>query len=86
MANHKSALKRIRSSLRRTNINRTQKTHIKSLFKQVDLAISDGNKEQAQSSLKSAESAMMTGVSKGIFHLNTASRRVSRLTKRVKAI
>lgn len=86
MAHHKSALKRIRSTLRRTNVNRVRKTHIRGLFKKVDIAINAGDKEQAQSSLRTAESAIMVGVSKGVFHMNTASRKVSRLTKKVKSL
>ena len=86
MANHKSAEKRIRQTAKRTEVNRDRVSRIKTFLKKVESAIASGNKAQAQEALKAAQPELMRGVSKGVFKLNTASRKVSRLSARIKKL
>lgn len=86
MANHKSAEKRNRQTTRRTAVNRTRESRIKSSLKKVEMAIQAGNKKAAQEALKSAQPELMRGVSKGVFKLSTASRKMSRLSARIKKL
>jgi small subunit ribosomal protein S20 len=86
MANHKSAEKAIRKALRRTEINKNRISRIRTFVKKVEGLISLGKAVEAKDALKVAEKELKRGVSKGVIHLNTASRKVSRLTKRVKAL
>ena len=83
MANHKSALKRNRQSLVRRERNRARKTKVKSLIRRIDEAIGQQAVDQAQQALQEATRLIQKTASKGTFHRNTASRKVSRLTKRV---
>ena len=83
MANHKSAEKRIRQTERRTEVNRARISRIRSFVKKVEGAIQSGDKSAAAEAFKSAQPELMRGVSKGVTHKNAASRKVSRLTKRV---
>jgi small subunit ribosomal protein S20 len=84
MANHKSAEKRIRQTVRRTDVNRTRMSRIRSLIKKVEAAIVAGDKKTAQQAFKEAQPELMSGVSKGIIKLGTASRKISRLSARIK--
>ena len=86
MANHKSAKKRIRrnESARQTNKNRLSR--IRTFIKKVEEFIGLGKKEQAKAAFVKAESEMARGVSKGVLKKNTASRKTSRLSKKVKNI
>lgn len=86
MAHHKSAKKRIRQTERRTAVNRSRVSRIRTFIKKVETAIASGNAEQAQAALKSAQPEIMRGVSKGVLAQGTASRKVSRLAARVKAL
>lgn len=86
MANHKSAEKRIRQTERRTAANRARKSKVKSSVKKVELAIASGNKSAAQEAFKAAQPELMRGVSKGVYKKETASRKLSRLSARIKAI
>lgn len=86
MANHKSALKRARQNITRRTRNRSAKTKIKNVVKDVQTAIDENVKEAALEKLNTAKSAIDDTASKGIIHKNTAARRISRLTKRVNAI
>ena len=86
MAQHKSAKKRIRQTISRTTINRSRISRIRTFIKKVETAIAGGNAADAQAALKSAQPEIMRGVSKGVLHLSTASRKVSRLASRVKAL
>lgn len=86
MAHHKSAKKRIRQTLRRTEVNRDRVSSIRTFIKKVETAATAGDKKAAQEALRTAESAIMKGVSKGVLKLSTASRKVSRLSARVKAL
>ena len=86
MANTPSAKKRIRNTLRKTDINRSRRSRIKTFVKKVEDAIETKDAKSAMDSLKAAQPEIMRGVTKGIFHKNTASRKISRLSSRIKAI
>lgn len=86
MANHTATKKSIRQTARRTVVNNDRRTRIRTFIKQVETAIENKDKKQAQEAFKKAESELMKGVSKGLYKLNTAARKVSRLSKRVKAL
>jgi small subunit ribosomal protein S20 len=86
MANHKSAEKAIRQTARRTEINKSARTRLKSSVKKVEDAIKLGNKALAAEALKDAQPIMMSTAQKGIIHKNAASRKVSRLAARVKKL
>lgn len=86
MANHTSAKKCIRKAARRTEINKSRVSRIRTFIRKVEEAISGGVKESAVSAIRLAEKEIMRGVRKGVIHQNTASRKISRLTKRVKTL
>ena len=86
MANHKSAKKRIRRNANRAEINKSRLSRIRTFLKRVETAIASGDKGAAQTALKAAQPELMRGVSKGVFHKNTASRKMSRLSAKVKAV
>ncbi len=83
MANHKSAEKRNRQSQVRRLRNRVNTTRMKNAMKDVDTAIATGNQEDAQAALQAAVPVIASTASKGTIHKKNASRKVSRLTKRV---
>ncbi len=86
MANSPQAKKRARQIERRTAVNKTRKSRIRTFLRKVEEAIESGDKGAAVTALRAAQPELMRGVTKGIFHKNTASRKVSRLASRVKAI
>ena len=86
MANHKSAKKRIRRNANRAEINKSRISRIRTFLKRVEMAIASGDKEAAQTALKEAQPELMRGVSKGVLHKNTASRKMSRLSAKVKTV
>jgi small subunit ribosomal protein S20 len=86
MANIASAKKRIRRTERQTEVNRQRRSRVRSFVKRVDAAVEAGDKEAAVNALRAAQPEIMRGAAKGIIHKNTASRKVSRLTRRVKAL
>ena len=86
MANHKSAKKRIRRNANRAEINKSRISRIRTFLKRVETAIASGDKKAAQTALKEAQPELMRGVSKGVFHKNTASRKMSRLSAKVKTV
>ena len=86
MANSPQAKKRARQIERRTAINKTRKSRIRTFLRKVEEAIESGEKDAAVAALRAAQPELMRGVTKGLFHKNTASRKVSRLASRVKAI
>jgi len=86
MANSPQAKKRARQIERRTAVNKTRKSRIRTFLRKVEEAIESGDKNAAVVALRAAQPELMRGVTKGIFHKNTASRKVSRLASRVKAI
>ncbi|MCE2993468.1 MAG: 30S ribosomal protein S20 [Alphaproteobacteria bacterium] len=86
MANHKSAVKAHDKSLKNKARNQSILTKIKTFIKKVEACITGGSSVEAQSAMRNAESEIMRGVSKGALKKNSASRKVSRLTKKVKAL
>ena len=86
MANIKQAKKRIRRNQRRAAINRNRISRIRSFIRKVEEAIDGGDQTVAKEALRAAQPEIMRGVTKGLLHKKTASRRVSRLAKRVKAM
>ncbi len=86
MANHASAVKRNRQNARRATVNRARETRIKSFLKKVEAAIAAGDKTAAQKALKEAQPKLMQGVSKGVINKSTASRKMSRLSARIKKL
>ncbi|MGC6529848.1 MAG: 30S ribosomal protein S20 [Candidatus Puniceispirillaceae bacterium] len=86
MANHKSAKKRILRNAKRAEINGARIGRIRTFIKKVEAAISAGDKDAANAALKEAQPEIMRGVSRGVLHKNTASRKMSRLSARVKAV
>ena len=86
MANTPSAKKRIRNTLRKTDINKSRRSRIKTFVRKVEDALESKDAKVAMESLKVAQPEIMRGVTKGIFHKNTASRKISRLSSRIKAI
>ena len=86
MANTPQSKKRVRQIARRTAVNKNRRSRIRSYLPKVEEAIAGGDQKVAQEALKNAQPELMRGVTKGIFHKNTASRKLSRLSARVKAI
>ena len=86
MANHASAKKRIRRNTRMEIVNKIRKNRVRSFIKKVELAIENADKDLAQEALKNAQPEMQKSVSKGIFKKNTISRKLSRLSSRIKKI
>jgi small subunit ribosomal protein S20 len=86
MANSPQSKKRARQNDRRALINKTRRTRIRTFLRKVEEAIAGGDQTAAAAALKEAQPEVMRGVSKGILHKNTASRKVSRLSARVKAL
>ena len=84
MANTASAEKRVRQTERRTAVNRSRVSRIRTFVKKVELALAAGNAEEAKAAFEAAQPEIMRGVTKGVMHRNTASRKVSRLARRVK--
>ena len=80
MANIKSAKKRILVSKKKELRNKSTKSKVKTLVKKVEAAIEAGKKAEAEAALKVAISEISKAANKGIYHKNTASRKISRLT------
>lgn len=86
MANHKSAKKRIRQIAGRSEVNGARRSRIRTYIKKVESAIGAGDQAAAQDALKAAQPEMMRGAQKGVFHKNTMSRKLSRLSAAIKQI
>lgn len=86
MATHKSAEKRLRQTLKRTAINRARKSRVRTFVKKVEAAIATGDKEAAQSAFRSAQPELHRAITKGVFHKNTVSRKLSRLAAQINAL
>jgi small subunit ribosomal protein S20 len=86
MANTLQAKKRVRRNAKREDINKARRSRIRTYVKKVELAVEAGNVDEAKVALKKAQPELMRGVTKGVLHKKTASRKVSRLAKRVKAL
>jgi small subunit ribosomal protein S20 len=83
MANTKSAKKAARQSARRTVINKSRRTRMRSATRQVEEAISAGDQKLAVAAMANAEPAIIRAAQKGILHRNAAQRKVSRLAQRI---
>lgn len=86
MAHHPSAKKRIRQTAKRTEINRSRLSRIRTFIKRVEQAVASGDPDSAREALRAAEPEIRRGVNKGVLKLNTASRRISRLSKKVNQV
>ena len=86
MANHKSAKKRIRRNAHRAEINKSRISRIRTFIKKVEKAIATGDGANAKEALRVAQPEIMRGVTKGVLHKNTASRKMSRLAQRIKLL
>jgi len=86
MANTKSAKKATRASARRNEVNKNRMSQMRGTVRKVEEAIAAGNKTAAEAALQAAQPELMRGAQKGIIHKNAASRKVSRLVGRIKAL
>ena len=86
MANTPQAKKRIRRNEKRAEINGAPMSRIRNFLKKVETAIEGGDKDSAQTALRNAQPELARGVARGVLHKNTASRKMSRLSKRVSAL
>ncbi|MBS28312.1 MAG: 30S ribosomal protein S20 [Alphaproteobacteria bacterium] len=86
MANHHSAKVRIRRNERRATINRNRIGRIRTHVKLVETAIEAGDKSAAEAAFRAAQPEMQRGAQKGVIHMNTVSRKLSRLSARIKAM
>lgn len=86
MANTTSAKKAVRKIERRTAVNRNRRSRMRTFVRKVEEAIAAGNANEAQAALQAAAPLIMRAAQKGILHKNTASRKVSRLTSRIKTL
>lgn len=86
MANHASAKTRIRRNARRAVINGARRNRIRTFIKKVEMAIANGDAKTANEALRNVQPEIQRGVAKGIMHKNTAARKLSRLSARIKAL
>jgi small subunit ribosomal protein S20 len=86
MANTKSAKKAARQTLRRTAMNKSRRSRMRTFVRKVEEAIATGDKTAAESALRAAQPELMRSAQKGIIHTNSASRKISRLSTRIKAL
>ncbi|MEO5366491.1 MAG: 30S ribosomal protein S20 [Magnetococcus sp. WYHC-3] len=86
MANIKSAIKRIRQSAKRTEINKAERSRVRTFAKKVLTAVDSGNLESAQQALREANSVLAVAARKGIIPANQMSRKVSRLNAQVRKL
>jgi small subunit ribosomal protein S20 len=86
MANHSASKKSIRKTKRQSTINISRRSRIRTFLNKVEAAITANDKPKAQEAFKAAQPELMRGVTKGVYKLNTVSRKLSRLSARIKAI
>jgi small subunit ribosomal protein S20 len=86
MAQHKSAKKRIRRNARAEGVNHSRMSRIRTHVKDLETAIASGDKVAAQAAFKKVMPELMRGAAKGVVHKKTASRKLSRLSARIKTI
>ncbi len=86
MANSRQAAKRAKQTKRRTEVNRARRSRIRTYLKSVEEAIASGDRQTAATALTAAQPEVMRGVTKGVLHRNTASRKISRLSARIKSM
>ena len=86
MANTRSAKKMVRKIAKRTEINTARHSRVRTFVRRVEEAIQSGDKTAAEAALRDAQPEIMRAVTKGVMHKNTSSRKISRLSARVKAL
>jgi small subunit ribosomal protein S20 len=86
MANTKSAKKAARVAARRTAINKSRRSRVRTYVRKVEEAIATGDKSVAEAALRAAQPELQRGAQKGLLHKNTAARKISRLSARIRAI
>ncbi len=86
MANTPQSKKRARQNERRSDNNKARRSRIRTFLRRVEEAIASGDRTAAASALRAAQPELMRGVTKGVLHKNTAARKMSRLSARVKAM
>ncbi|UUP17719.1 30S ribosomal protein S20 [Nitratireductor thuwali] len=86
MANTTSAKKAVRKIARRTAVNKSRRSRVRSFVRKVEEALAAGDKTAAEEAFKAAQPELMRAAGKGVLHKNTASRKVSRLAQRVKTL
>lgn len=86
MANIRSAKKRARQIERRTQVNRSRLSRIRTYVRKVETAIAGGDRAAAEAALREAQPQLMKGVNKGVIHRNKAARKLSRLSARIKSL
>ena len=86
MANSPQAKKRARQNERRFDVNKARRSRIRTFLRKAEEAIAAGDQTAAAAAVKEAQPELMRGVTKGVFHKNTAARKMSRLVSRVKAL
>jgi small subunit ribosomal protein S20 len=86
MAQHKSAKKRIRRNERAADVNHSRLSRIRTNVKELEAAIASGDKAAAQAAFKKVMPELMRGAAKGVVHKKTVSRKLSRLSARIKTI
>jgi len=84
MANTPQAKKRARQNEKRFQVNKARRSRIRTHLRRVEEAITSGDKDAAGVALKAAQPELMRGVTKGVYHKNTAARKMSRLSARIK--
>lgn len=86
MANTKSAKKAARQAVRRAEVNKSRRSLMRTHVRKVESALTAGDKAAAEAAIKAAEPILMRSAQNGVIHRNTASRKISRLVKRLKAM
>lgn len=86
MANTRTAKKMTRKIAQRTEINAARRSRMRTFIRKVEEAIASGDAEKARAALRDAQPEIMRAANKGVVHARTASRKVSRLAQRVKAL
>ena len=86
MANTPQSKKRARQNERKLEVNKARRSRIRTFLKKVEEAITSGDKNAANTALKSAQPELMRGVTKGVYKKNTVARKMSRLSSRVKSL
>lgn len=86
MANSPQSKKRARQNERRLAVNKARRSRIRTYLRKVEEALASGDTDAAKSALRAAQPELMRGVTKGVLHKNTAARKMSRLSARVRAL
>jgi small subunit ribosomal protein S20 len=86
MANIRSAQKRARQAIVRTQRNTSRRSRVRTAIRKVEEALASGDQTAAQEALRAAQPEIIRGAKKGLYHINRASRKISRLASRVKSL